>query len=61
MSWELRYRRQGDWGAWQAARRGAVEELPEGACWWVLTLQGGGCDFELRCTLQPEPYQPPGR
>jgi hypothetical protein len=60
MSWELRYRSGGEWGPWQPAGTGTAPGLPEGALWWVLPVVGGPCDFELRSSLQTEPYQPPG-
>ena len=61
MSWELRYRSGEEWGPWQPASTDQAGGLPPGACWWLLPVAGGPCAFELRCSVQPQPSQPPGQ
>ncbi|HEY3397857.1 MAG TPA: hypothetical protein VGM19_09405 [Armatimonadota bacterium] len=60
MSWELRYRCGCEWSAWQPACTQLAEDLPDGASWWVLPANSKEYQFELRCSVQPEPYQAPG-
>jgi hypothetical protein len=59
-SWQLRMRLIGSWGPWQNPQIQAGAGTAGPVYWWVLPMTQGVGVFELQCTLQPDPYQPPG-
>jgi len=60
ISWQLRYRDGEEWTPWLAPEVEDGTGPSQRSFWWVLAGDSCVYDFQLRCAIQPEPFQPPG-
>jgi len=60
-SWQLRYRPpEGQWTGWLQPVTDDGPGLSQRYFWWVLDQGSSLYEFELRCAIAPESFQPPG-